>query len=59
MFDVTIVCQTMLYRPKTELHARRNSLVRAGVEEREALMSASADVDVTTPRRRVVGADDA
>ncbi|KZV69470.1 PQ-loop-domain-containing protein [Peniophora sp. CONT] len=59
MFDVTIVCQTMLYRPKSVLHARRSSLIGAGAEEREALMSASADVDVATPRRRVVGADGA
>ncbi|VDB83072.1 unnamed protein product [Peniophora sp. CBMAI 1063] len=58
MFDVTIVCQTMLYRPKAAIQARRSSL-SGGVEEREALMSASADIDVATPRRRVVGADGA
>ena len=59
MFDVTIVCQTMLYRPKAVLHARRNSLLGGSSEEHEALMSASTDVDVVTPRRRVAGSDGA
>ncbi|VDB83070.1 unnamed protein product [Peniophora sp. CBMAI 1063] len=34
MFDVTIVCQTMLYRPKAAIQARRSSL-SGGVDERE------------------------
>jgi hypothetical protein len=54
MFDVTIVAQSILYRPK---RGRRASREESGdVEEQEGLISAGArdaDEPASTPRRRV------
>lgn len=51
MFDVTIVTQTFLYRPKTN---RGRRITRTLNEEEEGLLSAGATgaEDLTTPSRR-------
>ena len=51
MFDVTIVTQTFLYKPKAN---RGRRIARTLNEEEEGLLSAGATgaEDVTTPSRR-------
>lgn len=52
MFDVTIVTQSFLYRPKAGARGRRIS--RTMAEEEEGLLSAGATgaADLSTPSRR-------
>ena len=60
MFDITIVTQSFLYRPKP--HARGRHSSRAIHEEEEGLLSADATGagDPSTPsRRRLPGAEEA
>ncbi|CCM04598.1 uncharacterized protein FIBRA_06780 [Fibroporia radiculosa] len=55
VFDVTIVTQSFIYRPKTHSRGRRAS--RAGLAEEEGLLSAGATgaEDIITPSRRRTG----
>lgn len=49
MFDVTIVTQSFLYRPKAHPRGRRPS--RTDNEEEQGLLNTGAE-DVATPSRR-------
>lgn len=55
MFDITIVTQTFLYRPKAHGRGRRAS--RSITEEEEGLLSAGVTgaLDSGTPSRRRTG----
>ena len=50
MFDITIVIQSFLYKPKG---ARGRRLSRSIAEEEEGLLATGADEPVTPSRRRM------
>ncbi|KAI0306481.1 PQ loop repeat-domain-containing protein [Multifurca ochricompacta] len=53
MFDVTIVTQSFIYRPRPPARGRRTSLQEATAAEEESLMRADDVEEVYTPRRRL------